>query len=204
MEEKNILEKISDEKGIISVSDAEKNGINRFRLSYLAREDIIDRVSHGLYALKNEIIDEYALIQNKSDKLIFSYHTALYFHDLSDRVPSQIHITLPQGYNASRLKKRHDNLIVHYVKEEVLELGKEKGQSPLGNEILLYDVERCICDLIKDKNKIDPQIFTAAIKRYFSEEKVNTRKLIKYAGKLKVEDKVRKYIEVLTWYQVNK
>jgi len=171
MEERNILEKISDEKGLISVSDAEQNGINRYRLSYLVREDVIDRVGHGLYALKDEIIDEYALIQNKSDKLIFSYHTALYFHDLSDRDPSQIHITIPQGYNASRLKKRHDNLIVHYVQTEVLGLGKEKTLSPLGSEIVIYDVERCICDLIKDENKIDSQIFTGAIKQYFSEKK---------------------------------
>lgn len=198
MEERNILEKISDEKGLISVSDAEQNGINRYRLSYLVREDVIDRVGHGLYALKDEIIDEYALIQNKSDKLIFSYHTALYFHDLSDRVPSQIHITIPQGYNASRLKKRHDNLIVHYVQTEVLGLGKEKALSPLGSEIVIYDVERCICDLIKDENKIDSQIFTGAIKQYFSEKKINTRKLIKYAKELKVENQIRKYIEVLT------
>ena len=39
--------------------------------------------------------------------MIFSYATALYFHGLSDRIPNTIHITLPHGYNATHIKKKH-------------------------------------------------------------------------------------------------
>lgn len=104
-EEKEFLQKLSNENGLIFVKEAESIGINRFRLSYLAKENKLDRVSHCIYALKDEIIDEYALIQETSKRVIYSYHTALYFHSLSDKVPSQIHISVPQGYNASRQKK---------------------------------------------------------------------------------------------------
>lgn len=196
-EEQKILEKLSDENGLIFVREAEVIGIDRYRLSYLAKKNKIDRVGQGVYALKNEIVDEYVLLQGNSKRVIYSYHTALYFHDLSDRVPSQIHISVPQGYNAFRLKERVDDLGVHYVKKELFELGKERGTSPLGGEIILYDVERTICDIVKDQKHIDSQVFTGAIKEYFGGGNINSRKLIKYARKLKIEEEIRRYLEVM-------
>lgn len=195
--EKELLEKLSKQDGLIFVREAEANGVDRYRLSYLAKENKIDRIRKGVYALKDEIIDEFVLLQSNSTRIIYSYHTALYFHGLSDRVPSQIHISVPQGYNSSRLKERNDNLVVHYVKKELFELGREIGKSPLGGKIIFYDVERTICDLVKDSKSIDSQIFIGAIKEYFSERKINSRKLIKYARTLKVEEEIRRYLEVL-------
>ncbi|MCT1796476.1 type IV toxin-antitoxin system AbiEi family antitoxin domain-containing protein [Helcococcus kunzii] len=196
-DEKYLLEEIANDNGLIYVKEAEANGIDRFRLSYLAKENKIDRLKHGVYSLKDEIVDEYVLIQSNSKRIIFSYDTALYFHDLSDRVPSHIHISVPQGYNASRLKQRHDNLDIHYVNKDTFKLGIEKRKSPLGGEIIIYDVERTVCDIVKSREKIEPQAFIGAIKRYFSNKNINYRKLIKYAQELKIEKEIRNYLDVL-------
>ena len=79
----------------------------------------------------------------------------------------------------------------------MLDLGKVKGRSPFGGEIILYNIERTICDVVKNKDKIDPQIFTHAIKQYFSNKQINVRELIKYADILNVENEIRQYLEVL-------
>ena len=79
---------------------------------------------------------------------------------------------------------------------EVYELGVAKTQSPQGATVLLYDKERCVCDLIRDKDKVDIQIYTQAIKDYFH-NKNDRRKLLKYSKILGVEEKVRTYMEVL-------
>ena len=60
----------------------------------------------------------------------------------------------------------------------------------------LYDKERCICDLIRNKDKIEMQLYSQAIKEY-SKGKSNPRKLLKYSKLFKIEDKVRSYMEVL-------
>lgn len=62
--------------------------------------------------------------------------------------------------------------------------------------IRLYDKELCICDLIRNKDKVDIQIYTQAIKDYFN-TKVDRRKLLEYSKIFGVEDKVRTYMEVL-------
>ena len=60
----------------------------------------------------------------------------------------------------------------------------------------LYDRERCICDLIRDKTQVDVQLYTQAIKEYFK-IKPDYRKLLKYSRKFGIEEKVRTYMEVL-------
>ena len=61
----------------------------------------------------------------------------------------------------------------------------------------LYDKERCICDLIRDKKEIDMQLYTQAIKDYFRAG-VNSRKLLKYGKQFGIEEQIRTYMEVLT------
>ena len=63
-------------------------------------------------------------------------------------------------------------------------------------EIKLYDKERCLCDLIRNKEQMDMQLYTQAIKDYFKANP-NNRKLLKYGKLFGIEDKIRTYIEVL-------
>ena len=70
-------------------------------------------------------------------------------------------------------------------------------QTFAGNTVRIYDRERCICDIIKNKNKMDIQIFQMAFKSYFSSGKKNIYKLMEYANVMGISDKVRQYTEVL-------
>ena len=140
--------------------------------------------------------NEYALLQEQCRDAVFSYGTALYLWGLSDRTPHIYDITIPRDKNISVLKRDNPNLRCHYLPRDVYEIGITQTHSPQGAEIKLYDKERCICDLIRNKDKVDIQIYTQAIKDYFN-TKADRRKLLKYSKVLGVEDKVRTYMEVL-------
>ena len=182
--------------GYIRTSDIEIAGISRPMLKKYVDDSKLELVRKGLYTLMDDFVDEFALIQAQSSKAIFSYGTALYFWGLSDRIPHTFDISIPQGTNISRLKKDTKNLRFHYVQKELYNLGITGTQTPLGSTVLLYDKERCICDFIKDKNKVDIQIYIQAIKDYFKNN-ADIGKLLKYSKILKVEEKVRTYIEIL-------
>ena len=66
-----------------------------------------------------------------------------------------------------------------------------------GIEVPVYDLERTICDIIRDKNKIDPQIFNIAMKEYGKKKKKNLRLLYKYSKEFSIENKLQQYMEVL-------
>ena len=194
----NTLKEYIQENLIITNKDAEELGYTRHNLSELTKSGQLERLRPGLYQLKGKVIDDFTLISSNSNRIIFSHQTALYLHDLSDRTPNVFHISVPQGYNASHIKKRYEDLQVHYVKKDLYELGKTEIKSPQDSLISVYDIDRTICDIIIDREKIDKQIFIEAIKRYFKSQNKNLRRLIKYSRLFKIEDEVRKYIEVLS------
>ena len=160
----NTLKEYIQENLVITNKEAEKLGYSRHNLSELTKSGQLERLRPGLYQLKGKVIDDFVLISSNSNRIIFSHQTALYLHDLSDRTPNVFHISVPQGYNASHIKKRYEDLQVHYVKKDLYELGKTEIKSPQGNLIPVYDIDRTICDIIIDREKIDNQIFTEAIK----------------------------------------
>lgn len=194
----NTLKEYIKENVVITNKEAKKLGYTRYNLSELTKSGQLERLRPGLYQLKGKVIDDFVLISSNSNRIIFSHQTALYLHDLSDRTPGVFHISVPQGYNASHIKKRYEDLQVHYVKKDLYEIGKTEIKSPQGNLIPIYDIERTICDIIIDRKKIDKQIFTDAIKRYFNSNNKNLRRLIKYSRLFKIEDEIRRYMEVLS------
>lgn len=193
------LKNYIQENLVITNKEAEELGYTRHNLSELTKSGQLERLWPGLYQLKGKVIDDFVLISSNSNRIIFSHQTALYLHDLSDRTPNVFHISLPQGYNASHIKNRYKDSQVHYVKKDLYELGKTEIKSPQGNLIPVYDIDRTICDIIIDREKIDKQIFTEVIKRYFKSQNKNLRRLIKYSRLFKIEDEVRKYVDVLLW-----
>ena len=83
------------------------------------------------------------------------------------------------------------------MKEELYEIGITEMKTPYGNKVKVYDLERTICDIIRNKKKIEIALFTDAMKRYVDRKDRNSIKLHKYAKIFNIEDELRKYLEVL-------
>lgn len=192
----NIKQIAEDNHGLIKTSQVELAGISRPMLKKYKDKGDLQCVRKGLYALTDTILDDYLLIQVQKEEAVFSYGTALYLWGLSDRTPHYMDVTVPRGANCSRLKRDNPHIRFHYVNESVYDLGVCEMNSPQGNKIKVYDKERCICDIIRNKELMDLQIFSQAIKEYFK-SKPNLRRLIKYSKRFDIEESVRTYMEVL-------
>ena len=188
---------IEKQGGVVSSAELLDIGIDRVKLYELIANGILRKESHGNYVMPSDEPDEYRIIQNRSDKLIFSYGTALFLHGMSDRVPNILDITVPQGDNVSRIKQSYKQTRFHYCKRELWTLGIMDVSTPQGYIVKAYDPERCICDLIKEKNNVDKQLFIVSIHEYFKKH-CNPRKIIKYAKIFNIESNVRDYMEILS------
>lgn len=190
-----ILKIVEKNNGYVTTKEVVKNGINKTFLTNMVKNGTLVRISRGYYGLPNYIEDEYYKIASKSKNARFSMATALYLHNLSDRTPLVYNITLPFGYSGVLQKEK--NVILNFVKRELLDLGVIEITSPFGIKIKVYDIERTICDIIKNKNKMDAEIFSKALKDYAKSKNKNLSKLTKYANAMNIEKKVSEYMEVL-------
>ena len=191
--EKKILNLFKN--GYLTTKAVNDNNIPRFYLTKLIEENKIERVSRGVYSKKNVLVDEFVILQSKSKNAIYSNSTALYLHGLSNRIPIKYDINIKNGYNGSLQKERNVNLF--YTKTELLELGVINYKLDSGNIIKTYDLDKTICDIIKNKKKIDTEIYNKAIREYFYGKKKNTLKLYEYAKRMNIYNKVRDTFEVL-------
>ena len=180
--------------GCITTKELNSNNINRYFLTKMIEKKQINRISRGYYGLVNYNVDEYYKIISMSEKAVFSMNTALYLHNLSDRTPLIFDITVPYYYGGSLRKNKNVNL--YFVNTSILDLGRIEIISPFGMKIKVYDKERTLCDIVKNRNHMDIEIFSKAIKKYINSDDKNLNKLMKYAKKLKIENKIREYMEV--------
>lgn len=181
--------------GIITTSEVEDLGINSRILTRMIERGIIERVARGIYISVDTIEDTYFTAQAICKKGIFSHETALYFHDLCDRTPIKFQLTVPSNYNNISIK--NSNYQFFYLKEELYNVGIIEMKTPYGNKVKVYDLERTICDIIRNKKKMEIALFADAMKRYAERKDRNSIKLHKYAKLFNIEDEVRKYLEVL-------
>lgn len=190
-----ILKIMNNNGGYITTKELDENNINRYFLTKMVERKKINRISRGYYGLVDYNVDEYYKIISMSERAVFSMNTALYLHNLSDRIPLIFDITVPYYYGGNLRKNKKVNL--YFVKNSILNLGKIEITSPFGMKIKVYDKERTICDIVKNKNNIDMEIFSKAIKNYIKSSDKNLNKLMRYAKELKVEKKIREYMEVI-------
>jgi len=190
------IKKIAEENGgIIDNKSAASVGISRAMLSKLCKENKIQRLMRGQYILADDIQDELLSIGLRSNQLIFSHETALFLHGISDRMPFKHSVTAPSNKVPS--KAIQQDCKIYYIKSELFELGKIQLTTQFGNEVMGYDLERTICDVIRSRNKVGSETFLAALKMYAADSRKDLNKLNSYAKKMKIAGVVRKYMEVL-------
>lgn len=188
---KNKLEELSKKYNVFSTKLLLENGFTKYHIKKLVMDKELVKLKHGLYTLVSELDDEFYYNQINNQYFVYSNETALYFHNLSDRYPNPLTVTTKRGYHL-----RNKNLKVYYVEDELLKLGIMEIDSPQGYPVKVYDPERTICDIIKNKNRIDPQVYITGLQSYFLNGKPQLRKLSKYSKKLKVQEKVMSIVEL--------
>ncbi len=191
MNEDKLINYLNQNNGYIKTRDFEKLGISRPSIQVYIDKKTIRKVSRGLYIDNTLIEDEFYILQQKFSNIIFSYNTACYLLNLSDRAPYKIDVTTLNHNNIS------EDLEIHYVTKDKFEIGITEIKSPYGNPIKIYNAERCICDLLKNKNEVDIELYNKIINNYFRSKDKNLSTLEEYAKIFNIQEKFENIMEVL-------
>lgn len=181
--------------GMIQTSQVMIIGISKTVFYQYVKDNDMEQISHGVYATKDTWTDAMYLVHLRCKQAVFSHETALFLHDLTDREPIEYEITVKTGYNPSKLK--NDGMKVYTVKKELHGEGIIMMQTPFGHLVPAYNMERTICDIIRNRNNTEIQTLQSALKQYVKRKDKNLRLLMQYAVKFHVDKILRQYLEVL-------
>ena len=185
---KNFLKK---NHGYITTKEIENIGIPKILIPELIKQKVLRKVSYGIYIDNNLIEDEFYILQKRFSNIVFSYNTACYLLNLSDRAPYKIDITTISHNNIK------ENLNIHYVSKDKFGIGIIEIESPYSNPIKIYNAERCICDLLKNPNTVDLEVYNKILNNYFKQKNKNLATLEEYSKIFNVHKKFEYIMEVL-------
>lgn len=187
------LDKLAHEtNGILTYSQMINSKFTKRQIKNFEQNNLIEKISKGIYLHKDYLKDNLKIYQLVNSNFVYSNETAAYLHGLTDRYPRIYSVTTYSGYHLRKCKEFN----VFYTKKENLNLGKIELKDNSGNLLQVYDKEKTICDLIKNKKRIELQVYSESIQNYFKGQ-VKLNKISEYAKSLNITDEVFQIINLM-------
>lgn len=162
----------------------------------MLNEGLIEKIKRGYYHwIESYVKDEIVIINRLFPDGVLCMDTALFYYKYSDRTPAEWHITIDKNTSRQRTQVEYPLIRAYRVESELLTLGEANGKID-SQKVRIYDRDRTICDVLRNMNKMDKEIFNKAIQGYVKDPKKNIPNLMQYAKALRVQKRIKDIIEV--------
>ncbi len=189
-----LIELMNENDGILTTKAVSEAGYPRFYITQMVRQGLIERVASGVYADVSIFYDDYYVFQLKHPNTYFSHNTALYFHNMTERTPDKLDVSVVSGTNTSKYSQQ---IRTYYCSKRTFDLGIELKRSPYGREVRCTDLERSLCDIIRNSKGIDQETRNKSIKEILRSGQINENRLLSYAKTLKCIKQLTHILEYL-------
>ena len=194
--EQKIINIVNKNNGFVTRKDINRSGIPSIYLSRFVAKHHFKQIVRGFYANEEWIVDPYVVFQYTYPQFVYSFTSAIFLHGLGDILPNYLEVTGPLNYRP--MPNPRNDVITHTdTVEETYNLGIVDVVTVFGNKVRVYDKEKTICDLIKNKEKVEFEIYVKALNNYAKSKDKNINKLVEYARIMKIESKVLNQMEVI-------
>lgn len=178
----------------LSSASVKKQGRTAYyKMLESAKQGELIQVRRGVYAnidqLSGNMIDINAVVPEG----ILCLWSAWSIHQLTTSMPQAFHVAIKRGRKVS--VPSFPKIELHHCTESILHIGVTEMKID-GFNIRLYDVERCVCDAVKFRNKVGMDVCSEIINNYLERPDRNLSKLMDYAQKLRVETILELYLQV--------
>ena len=165
-------------------------------IKQLLDEGFIERVRRGYYHwVQDDGESEIVIINRLFPDAVLCMETALFYYHYSDRNPSEWSFAIDKNISKLRTNIDYPFIKAYRVERQLLTLGETEGIID-NHKVRIYDRDRTICDVLRNMNKMDKEIFNKAIQGYVADPKKSIPNLMKYAQVLRVQKKVNEWIGV--------
>ena len=164
-----------------------------YKMLASARQGELIQVRRGVYAnidqLSGNMIDINTIVPDG----ILCLWSAWNIHQLTTSMPQAFHVAVKRDRKVTL--PSFPKMEIHHYTEAILEIGLMNMKID-GINIRVYDIERCVCDAVKFRNKVGMDVCSEILNNYLNRPNRNLSKLMKYARKLRVGTTLEQYLQV--------
>ena len=163
---------------------------NRYQIAKALKNKEIYKIDNGLYSNEPNP-SEIEILTKKYPNAVFTMDTAFYVHDLTDVIPRKYQLAI----NRKTRKIDHPKVETYFNHENFFDIGKTQITINGGIIINVYDKERMLIELVRNKKKIPYDYYKEIINNYREiADTLEVRKVQKYLKHFKFSDSIFKTI----------
>ncbi|WP_315085489.1 hypothetical protein [Bacteroides heparinolyticus] len=178
---------------ISSATIKEQGRTAYYKMLENARQGKLIQVRRGVYASIDQLSGNMIDINTIVPGGILCLWSAWSIHQLTTSMPQAFHVAIKRDRKIT--VPAFPKVEIHHYTETILNLGVT-GMDIDGFKVNLYDVERCVCDAVKFRNKIGMDVCSEIISNYLYRPERNLSKLMDYARKLRVGSILEQYLQI--------
>lgn len=179
------------------MKDMKNAGIHPRDIAKAVEEDVIEKISPGLYKLIDYPWSEYngfIDIAKAKKSAVICLTSALEYYQLSTVNPSLITIAVP--HNTDKFDIDYPPVQVFFFSQQLYGLGIEEKTKKSGT-FKIYNPEKTICDMFRYRNKLGEDLALEGLKNYLKRKDADINKLWKYAIKTRVKTIIKPYLKAM-------
>ena len=154
-----------------------------YEIKKLIEDGKIFKIEKGVYS-DSQNVNYLEVLSKKYPNAIFTMDSAFYYHNLTDVIPEKECLAVRRNstkINDVRIK-------VTYYQDKFFEIGRSTLQVN-GVNIQIYDKERMLIELIRNRKTIGFDYYKEIISNYREiKDTLNTKKIVEYISKFAIED----------------
>lgn len=164
---------------------------NELRKQYKSNDKIrqllldrkIFKIEKGVYS-DSENVNYLEVLNKKYPNAIFTMDSAFYYHNLTDVIPEKECLALRR--NSTKIND--DRIKVIYYQDKFFQIGKSTLKVN-GVDIQIYDKERMLIELIRNRKTIGFDYYKEIIRNYREiKDTLSSKKIAEYISKFAIED----------------
>lgn len=181
---------------IMSTAELTASSLYYADIKFLMDKGLIEKVKRGYYHWIEDFGEsEIVMINRLFPDAVLCMETALFYYKYSDRNPAEWNLAINKNVSRQRTKIDYPFIKAYRVEPALVTLGETTGKID-SVDVRIYDRDRTLCDVLRNMNKMDKEIFNKAIQGYIKDSKKSIPNLMEYAKVLRVQKRVRDLIGV--------
>jgi predicted transcriptional regulator of viral defense system len=155
---------------VFRAKDAVAAGVSWRDLYALRDNGEIVELSRGLYQLAEASGTgnaDFVAVCGRARHGMICLNSALTYWDLSDEIPAEVHLAVPEGSHRPTID--HPPTRVHVFQASTFGLGRQKVLGEFGERFWISDRERTIVDAFRLQHLLGEDLAHAALRRYLQD-----------------------------------
>ena len=151
------------------------------------------RLKAGVYAKPEALADTMINLDKVVPGGILCLYSAWSHYELTVQIPPAFCVAVKRGRKL--VLPEYPPIKLYRVSDTFFQLGVVRAR--VGRYVVpIYDVERCVCDALRYRNKIGIETSSEILRNYLSRPDCHLDKLHNYAKILRVDTLLSRYLEI--------